>query len=213
MTHQTNLTSYRSRWQALWQRLGATTDPGPAFAALVECYREPQRAYHNLDHIIDCLTQFDPVREQIGRPDEVELAIWLHDVIYDPHAADNETQSANWGANILRQGQVSEAVISRVSTLIEATQHTDLPEDPDAQYLVDIDLSILGRPPEIFDRYQTNIRREYDWVPDNVFRATRAQILASFLNRSIIYHTPYFQQQYEGQARHNLKRAIEALSD
>ena len=33
---------------------------------------------------------FDGVRDRLRRPAESELAVWLHDVVYDPRAADKE---------------------------------------------------------------------------------------------------------------------------
>ena len=200
-----------SRWRDLWQRLGAHTAPEPFFAELVRFYAQSHRAYHTFAHIQDGLLHFDQTRDLAERADEVELAWWCHDAIYDPRLADNEVQSAGWAGTILSAGHVAAAVVARVQALIRATQHHTLPDQPDAALLVDIDLSILGRAPAEFDRYNAAIRQEYLWVPAATYRAARAQVLESFLARTAIYHTPWFHDRYEAQAKDNLARAIGQL--
>jgi predicted metal-dependent HD superfamily phosphohydrolase len=197
-----------ARWCALWRRLGARSTPEPIYGEIVRCYGEPHRAYHTLDHIQECLLQFDQVHDLAERADEVELALWCHDVIYDPRAADNELRSANWVGEILKGSGVATEVIARIQDLILATRHDIPPDQPDAALLVDIDLSILGRAAAEFDRYDAAIRREYQWVPTATYRDARAKVLESFLARSAIYLTPRFYNRYETQARKNLARAI-----
>ncbi len=201
------------RWCDLWHRLGAQSAPEPIFDELVRRYRGPHRAYHTHNHIQDCLFQFDQARDLAERPDEVEMALWCHDVIYDPRAADNELQSAAWAGKILSTGHLAADVSARIQALILATQHQTAPNQPDAALLVDIDLSIMGRPPAEFDRYDAAIRQEYQWVPETTYRAARAKVLRAFLARPAIYLTPHFHNRYEAQARENLARQIAKLSD
>lgn len=200
------------RWQNLWHRLNGQTEPKTAYDALVALYSEPQRAYHTLNHINDCLSQFEQVRHLATQGDVVEMALWLHDVIYDPRAADNEEQSARWAVEVMQAAQMATETIDAVSELILATKHTGLPQGNDAQLLVDIDLSILGRPPAHFDQYEAQIRVEYQWVPLAQYRSGRSHILQTFLNRETIYQTSFFQAQFETQARENLARSIGRLT-
>ena len=74
--------------------------------------------------------------------------------------------------------------------------------------LVDVDLSILGQPPEVFDQYEKAIRCEYAWVPDSYFWPRRAEILGSILSRQRIFHHPQMAACLEVPARNNLARAI-----
>ena len=141
-----------ARFAVLWRRLGAAGSPDAVFAALSAAYAEPHRAYHGADHINDCLTQFDAVSELAHRPDEVEIALWFHDAVYDPRASDNEEKSAVWAVQALSSGGISAETAARVSHLVLATKHSALPHEPDAQFVTDIDLSILGRSPEVLDR-------------------------------------------------------------
>jgi predicted metal-dependent HD superfamily phosphohydrolase len=92
------------------------------------------------------------------------------------------------------------------------TRHNAIPEGSDAQVLVDIDLSILGASPERFDEYERQVREEYAWVPDDVFRHVRKGILEEFLTRPSIFNTRFFRDRLEQQARTNLARSIRALA-
>ena len=200
------------RFLQLWQRLGGRSDTDKLFSALTAAYAEPQRIYHNTAHLKDCLAQFDAVRESASDPDVVEMAIWFHDAIYDPHAADNEEQSAAWAIQALTQGGIALTIAQQVAALILATQHQALPQSRDAQLIVDVDLSILGRAPDVFDEYDRQIRLEYQWVPEKQFCTRRAQVLTGFLRRPVIYQTEHFYIRYEAQARQNLTCAIDRLT-
>ena len=81
----------------------------------------------------------------------------------------------------------------------------------DTALVVDVDLSILGREPSDFERYEKAVREEYKWVPGPLFRRKRIAILQSFLDRPVIYGTDYFRELYETQARVNLEWAIDCL--
>lgn len=203
--------SDRARWIALWTRLGARGDPLAVHDELVRAYCEPHRAYHNLRHIDDCLRQFEPARKLAAEPDTAEWALWFHDVVYAPRAKDNEEKSADESRRACRAAGLPESFERRAGELILATKHDALPITPDAQLVVDVDLSILGRAAEEFDAYERAIRQEYGWVPDLLFRPGRAKILRAFLERPRIYSTAWFGDRYEAQARSNLERSLAAL--
>ena len=201
----------RSRWTGLWNRLGAQGDGLSIFSALAAAYAEPARAYHTAEHIRDCLVQFDLSRHAAQRPDEVEAAIWFHDAVYLPGASDNEDRSAGLAQTTLADAGAPLEVAHRIAQLVLATKHLTIPGEPDAALLCDIDLSILGRTPEVFDEFERRIRWEYAWVPEPVYRGARAEILAGFLRRRSIFQTDFFRQRYETRARANLHQVIEKL--
>jgi predicted metal-dependent HD superfamily phosphohydrolase len=200
------------RWSRLWLRLGGGADAQKVFHLLTAAYSEPVRAYHTAEHIRACLAEFDACRELARYPDEVEAALWFHDVVYVPGAPDNEEQSARLAEAALRESGVAAEVSRRIGDLIRATQHPSLPSDWDARLLCDIDLVILGRAPEVFAEYERRIRREYHWVPEDRYRQSRARLLAAFLSRPTIYLTSRFADLYEDQARQNLQRSAADLS-
>ncbi len=181
------------------------------FNRLAAAYAEPARAYHTADHIRDCLRHFDLSRELAQQPDEVEAAIWFHDAVYDSRRSDNEERSAALARTALEESNVAPAIASRISGLILETRHTAIPHEPDPALLCDIDLSILGRSPEAFDRFEHQIRQEYAWVPEGAYRSGRSEILRGFLRRPRIYQTDWFRHRYEVHARANLERSIREL--
>lgn len=196
----------------LWNRLGAQEDGLSIFTGLEAAYAEPARIYHTAEHINDCLAQLDLSRHPAQRPDEVEAAIWFHDAVYLPGAADNEDQSARLARMTLADARAPAEVAHRIAELVLATQHLAIPGEPDAALLCDIDLSILGRTHEVFDEFEQRIRQEYAWVPETVYRSARSEILAGFLRRRSIFQTDDFRDRYEVTARSNLTRILEDLS-
>ena len=198
-----------------WRRAWAGVGHGDADAALGErllaCYREPQRAYHTLQHLGECIDGFDAAIDLAAHPGEVELALWFHDAVYDVARHDNEEKSADWAhAAVLRAGAPADAA-ARIHGLVLATRHATAPAGGDAALLVDIDLAILGAPVDRFDEYERQVRREYAAVADDAFRAGRCEILRSFLARPALYVTERFRARLEAPARANLERSLERL--
>jgi predicted metal-dependent HD superfamily phosphohydrolase/ribosomal protein S18 acetylase RimI-like enzyme len=203
--------STEDRWTRLWQQVSAASDSGPIYQELLAAYAQPHRHYHNLQHIDDCLSQFDSARNLAKEPIALELAIWFHDAIYDTHAQDNEERSAELARRRIADAGASTTLGQSVAALVLATKAHDPALHPDAPLLVDVDLSILGQPPARFWTYETQIRREYEWVPEPLFAAKRAEILERFLARKRIYSTDLFLSKYETQARLNLQNSIRSL--
>lgn len=201
------------RWKKLWQKLNVNSIPQVAFEELIEAYSARDRFYHNLTHIENCFSIFDRTKFLPAHPEEVELAIWFHDVAYNTRRDDNEQKSAEWAEGVISQSGLSSGVAGKVSNLILATRHRVQVWDPDAQLMADVDLSILGADPESFWLYEANIRKEYAWVPEDLFRSRRVEILRSFLSRQSIYYHEQCRGMFEEKARSNLKQAVEKLLD
>jgi predicted metal-dependent HD superfamily phosphohydrolase len=199
------------RWKNLWRAAGAQTETASHFDQLVQLYNEPHRHYHNSRHIVDCLNEFDLTRHLAKEPLAVELAIWFHDAIYDPRAADNEERSADLAKQCITEAGLEETLARSVNALVLATKQHDNSLHPDAPLLVDIDLSILGQPANRFWEYENQICKEYAWVPEEIFRTKRAEILERFLARKQIYNTDHYFSQLETQARANLDQSIRKL--
>ncbi len=203
----------RTRWTKLWKRIGARGDGLDVFGRLETGYAEPARAYHTGAHVRHCLGELDRDRSLAARPDEVEMAVWFHDAVYVPGAGDNEDRSADWALRALTSAGAAPGPAQRIHALILATGHSNIPADPDARLLCDIDLSILGQSNAAFDEFERQIRHEYAWVPEPYYRQTRSKVLAGFLSRESIYQTEPFASRYEIRARENLERALRNLSD
>lgn len=198
-------------WRRLWPKFARRGNPEDWFQKISNHYNQPHRHYHNSQHINDCLRELDLVLNRAPNPVELELAIWLHDVIYDPHRADNEDQSKTFAAQLLADANADQTLTTHVLALIDQTKHNAIPTDETSQYMIDIDLAILGQNPERFWQYEKQIRAEYSFVPEETFRPKRAEILERFLARPRIYNTDFFCDRCESQARSNLAASIKFL--
>jgi predicted metal-dependent HD superfamily phosphohydrolase len=201
----------RTRWNELCHRSGIRVDTRDWHERLIAAWSEPQRHYHNLEHLGECLALLDQVKDLCENTEAVEMALWFHDVVYDSKAGDNEEQSARLAVKCLSEGECSDAFTAQVERLILATKTHDANGVCDAAVMLDIDLSILGQPRERFARYEEDVRREFAWVPAAVFREKRAAILESFLDRPQLYQTSWFRERFETQARENLRWSIGRL--
>ncbi|MGJ3700631.1 HD domain-containing protein [Variovorax sp. AFSI2.2] len=201
-----------ANWNAAWRALGVASADEALCIELQRRYSEPQRHYHTLQHLGECLTWFEREQALAERPGEVALALWFHDAIYDVHAHDNEARSAEWARSALLASGVQAESTERVHALVMATRHDAVPEGRDAELLIDIDLSILGAERERFDEYERQVHAEYAFVPDAVRLPRRRAILQRFLAREAIYATPRMHALLEARARANLARSIAATA-
>ena len=201
-----------ANWNAAWRALGVASADEALCIELQRRYGEPQRHYHTLQHLGECLTWFEREQALAERPGEVALALWFHDAIYDVHAHDNEARSAEWARSALLASGVQGEAAERVHALVIATRHDAVPEGRDAELLIDIDLSILGAERERFDEYERQVHAEYAFVPDEVRLPRRRAILQRFLAREAIYATPRMHALLEARARANLARSIAAMA-
>jgi predicted metal-dependent HD superfamily phosphohydrolase len=188
----------------MWSGLGACGEGSDERDRLIARYSEPGRRYHTVQHLSECLATFESAAHLAQRVAEVEAGLWFHDAVYELRRADNEEQSARLALDVLSKASVSSEVASRVAALVLATKHTAVPQAPDEQLLVDIDLSILGASKSRFAEYERQFREEYTFVPEAVFREKRQAILRAFIARPSIYGTEYFRGLLEHQARVNL---------
>lgn len=200
------------RFTALWKRLGAIDHGTPVFAKIERAYDEPHRAYHTARHIEACLRLFDDdeIRREAKNADEVEAALWFHDVIYDVRGADNEEASAQLALAAMHDAKIDFARADRIAKMIRATK-AHVSTDPDTALVIDIDLSILGESPALFARYDAEISREFDWLPKDVFQSARHAALEKFLQRERIFSHEPLRRRFESAARANLARALERL--
>ncbi len=196
-----------------WQSLGVA--PSPALirlhAELLSRYPEPHRHYHTLQHLSECFEKVSELLPLTEHPAEVLLALWFHDAFYDTQRSDNEERSAIRARDTAIEFGVEPVAAQCIYDLVMATRHAAEPAGIDAQVLVDADLSVLGASIARFDEYEVQVRQEYAWVPEPIFRSKRAEVLKGFLARPQIYSTPVFQQRYEELARSNLQRSIAQL--
>lgn len=181
------------------------------FDTLMAHYGQPHRHYHNAYHLYECFLWFDKIKDKLLRADLLVVALFYHDVIYEPTRFDNEIMSADMMVKELKN-IINNNDLSIIYQYILATkEHINPLNDAyknDLDYLLDIDLAILGSYPDRFDEYHAQIRQEYHWVDDNIYTIKRKSVLQAFYDKDRIYLTDYFYQKLESQARENLKRYL-----
>lgn len=201
----------REQWLTFCRGLGVEARAQALYETIEALYAHPRRMYHNLDHIRECLDAF----ERVGGAEEpvgVELAIWLHDCIYEPGRSDNESLSAEVALMFARELGLSGPLAARVQKLILATRHTSgVVLTGDEALIADVDLAILAAEPDDYDRYAAAIRVEFGFAPNETYRTGREAFLRSLLARPEIFRTDHFRVQAEHRARENIEREILSL--
>lgn len=179
-------------------------------------YNETQRAYHSLQHIQQLFVQFEQIKHHLNEPHIIALALYYHDVIYDPRRSDNELKSAEYMVEALK-GYLSAEQCQHIYALIMMTAthelHECLDKDTvsDAAYLLDMDLSILGTPWSEYQVYAQAVRQEYRHIANEDYRTGRIAVLQKLFAHPVLYLTAYYHNQFEVQARDNIKREISLL--
>lgn len=171
---------------------------------LYQHYHEKQRYYHTFAHIQAMLQHFNQIKHNLNNPSAVLLAIFYHDVIYQPNQTDNEQQSVYFLRQTF-QSYLPTQFIEISSHLILLTKnHLLINNNEDDKYFLDMDLAILGSPHDIYQQYSKNIRQEYQHISDNLYQKERILVLQNFLQRERLFFTEFFYQRLEKQARNNL---------
>jgi predicted metal-dependent HD superfamily phosphohydrolase len=203
------------------------TDLEKIWQEIVEMHSTPTRFYHTLGgHIDSCLNELESARDWIERSYpysgcqmnnydfycSLGLALLLHDIVMDFMAKDNEEISAVFAFQMLGKMGFKEAIREKVPNLIMDTKHLFPADSFGGKLVADVDLASMGQDEATWLVTEKNIRQEYAFVPENVFREGRRNILQGFLNKKRIFQTEFFFDKYEDAARKNLAASVERLS-
>jgi len=195
------------------------------FQLIITHYSETHRLYHSISHLEDMFCILERTKSPIKSTAIVNLAVFFHDIIYDPTSTTNEEDSAELFKTLFiddgdikevepllerRRSQDREDIINQVYHYIIMTkQHnvSNSEEDSDLQYFIDADMSILGQDRAIYSNYASAIRQEYCHVPHELYCEKRAGFLRSTLSctNRYIYASTLFRDSFEDKARDNLE--------
>jgi predicted metal-dependent HD superfamily phosphohydrolase len=187
-------------------------------AMLSTLLSEPHRKYHNLNHIHQCLIEFDQYEKALNTNDHmrkhVEDAIWYHDIVYNPYATDNEERSAevymlqrisliDGGTNV--SGLYKAEKVR--DTILATAKHTITQENlSDAtKIMLDIDLAGFGKSRSIFAKNGIDIRNEYYNTSTMDFMIGRMKFYDKLSGRPTLYYTEYFYNRYHNSSQENIK--------
>lgn len=172
------------------------------------------RHYHGLVHLATLWTRHG--RFGTGTPFVapaptrlIACAIAFHDAIYDARRSDNEHRSALlWRRHA--PADLSAANVDWVGATIEAT--ADHLASPDATnqcarlrvWLLDLDLTPLGEPPELFARNTRRLRAEYRHLPEPEWQSGRLAFLRKLQAAPVLFRSAPLARAFEQQARRNI---------
>jgi len=199
----------RARFERLCGRIGLA---GEGFDLLDRHYSGPGRDYHGWRHIAECLAEFDRVENLLVDPVAVELALWFHDVIYVVGSSRNELESAGLACASIMPADAELA--GKVRQFIEATDYSRISsvDDPDLDYLKDIDFAAFGKPFEGFWQDVERLRRENGEGNHPAASVRRLAFYREILNGRVeLFRTAFFRDRLLDRAIRNIEQAVALL--
>ncbi len=178
---------------------------------LEKAYTQKGRHYHNLSHLAHMIDETCTVLPEINDPDTLLCSIFYHDVIYNVKRQDNEEKSADLGTQRALDIGLGVKSAKLCHRQILATKSHAVSDNMDTNYLTDIDLSVLGAQPEVYQNYTVAIRKEYSIYPGFLYKKGRKKVLKHFLEMEHIFKTALFREKYESKARENLRAELNSL--
>ena len=174
-------------------------------------YSGRSRYYHNLQHLETLFEEIEHVKDKIKNFNTISFSIFYHDIIYDATSKLNEEKSADVAKERLEILGLNNEYLQQVYEQILATKSHQKSEDEDTNFLLDADLSILGKSSQVYVEYTKQIRKEYSIYPDFLYKPGRKKVLQHFLELESIFKTEFFRNKYEIQARENIEYELKGL--
>jgi predicted metal-dependent HD superfamily phosphohydrolase len=156
-----------ARWQDLCLKLDVPSSVGLAwFELMKKRYAEPWRFYHTMRHVEALLLGLAAEMSVVQCEEALLLAIFFHDLVYDPRSKTNEADSANLFKQFADEAKLNSRkqslVESVVDMILQTANHMGVNvETASADKLVflDLDLAILGSPNDAYSTYAKEIRK------------------------------------------------------
>lgn len=164
---------------------------------LLSFWTREGRYYHNEDHLKYIFDEIDKTPLTLMDRRTLMVAALFHDIIYDTKASDNEEKSAEYLKSFFTPITYQDSKIYKVvacqkfdlNQAIQIVLDTKKPlGDPMftklSWYFGNIDYSYgfanVGMPA---DKCEELIRKEYNWVPEDLFKENRIKFLESIIKR------------------------------
>ncbi|MCT2406801.1 hypothetical protein NZD88_04420 [Chryseobacterium antibioticum] len=174
-------------------------------------YSKKGRHYHDLFHLENMFRELETVKSGIEDFAAVSFSVFYHDIIYNASSKSNEENSALYAEDRLQQMGLDKNTVSKITKQILATKAHEKSDDRDTNYLLDSDLSILGKDWAVYLDYTRKIRKEYSIYPDLLYKPGRKKVLRHFLELESIFKTHEFQEKYEIKAKENIATELKLL--
>jgi predicted metal-dependent HD superfamily phosphohydrolase len=212
------------RWRGLDELFEHVPVDDRAKGRLSEEMSRPARLYHGVGHLEILWRRHRLYSGRVGLTDPavetlIACAIAYHDSVCDPRRSDNEDRSAEYWLRACARSPVDKADRHWVAQTIRATKD-HLACAPDAQaagaqarlreraraWILDLDLTPLGEPPDVFDENARRLRAESGHLSDAAWQANMRAFARRFLEAPRIYRFPELAAIFESSARRNLAR-------
>jgi len=184
------------------------------FIKVLDYYNKNGHFYHNLNHIENFLRNCLPYLDACKYIDEIILAVFYHDAVYDSLRTDNEEKSAQLARTDLKELGLDKNIRIRIMELIRRTANHTVRYKKDRfemQLFLDGDIAILGSNWELYKEYANAIRKEYIRIPDRIFKKKRKKFLLALLKEKKLFYVPEFKEKYEAKARENILKEINEI--
>jgi predicted metal-dependent HD superfamily phosphohydrolase len=186
---------------------------------IITRYTELHRAYHTLIHPLKMFQAAEKAEADLT--DAQILAIWFHDIVYDPRSKNNELASADLMHKLFEYETVwpfpseKRRTLATAHKIILATAHhaIDQKVNKETGLVLDLDLAGLADPYEDYLLSTKQIRHEFKLLSAGDFIEGRMTFLTALLQRSDIYYTQYFRTKTEYALLnvHNELKTLKAL--
>lgn len=174
-------------------------------------YTQPSRHFHNLFHIYKMLSFSLQHEDRIKNSTAFFLAMYYHDLFYDPIADNNEELSS---FALIRdfEAYLDADIIQRASFLVLATkEHCCNSLNDEGKLFLCSDLAVLESSYPAYLEYAKKVRREFIIFSDALYKEKRIAFLNSFLKKDSIYCCDFVDENGEKQAKENMSKEIELL--
>lgn len=202
---------FEAYFELLFKHCNLTPKGGNPWYALEAAYEEPPRAYHNIHHAVGCAMMAESYR----LPPLGIMALLYHDAHHVAGSIINKDESVNllyehfsdWRKDLQDKPLPhpdGPSPLEEIARLIRVTKHDIEPATPLEAIVMDIDMSILGSEPAVFDAYEEAIRVEYDFASDADVEKGRVDFLKGLLSKRQIYYSTLLRHRFEKPARENI---------
>jgi predicted metal-dependent HD superfamily phosphohydrolase len=212
-----------ARWRGLQDLFEHVPLDDRAKEQLFDEMSKPDRLYHGVAHLELLWRRHKLYSGGVGLADPaidrlVACAIAYHDAVHDHSRPDNEERSAEFWLRASAGSPVRDEDRQWVAQTIRATGD-HLAYAPDAKagaetrlreraraWVLDLDLTPLGDPPDVFESNTRLLRAEAGQLSDEAWKASMLAFGRRFLAAPRIYRFPQIAAIYEASARRNLAR-------
>lgn len=178
---------------------------------IVGKYGQKNRFYHNLNHLEKTYHELLKIKDEVEEWDTLLFALFYHDYNYNVLKRNNEEKSAKRATKTLAKLAVDPEQIQQCKEMILATKGHQVTEEKDINYFTDADLAILGTSWKDYKTYIKQIRKEYKFYPDPIYKKGRVKVLKHLLEMPRIYKTDFFHDRFEVKAKKNIELEINLL--